>query len=49
MNVVQISEEEQEQAFQLLSAILWLGNIAFRVVENENHVAVEDNEGNSLF
>lgn len=45
MNVVQICEEDQEQAFELLSAVLWLGNITFRVVENENHVVVEDNEG----
>ncbi|KAG0602597.1 hypothetical protein M758_10G025900 [Ceratodon purpureus] len=44
MNVVQICEEDQEEAFELLSAILWLGNITFRVVENENHVVVEDNE-----
>ena len=49
MNVVQICEEDQEEAFELLSAILWLGNITFRVVENENHVVVEDNEGNSCY
>lgn len=45
MNVVQICEEDQEQAFELLSAILWLGNITFCVVEHDNHVVIEDDEG----
>jgi hypothetical protein len=46
MNVVQISKEDQEQSFEMLSAVLWLGNINFCVVEHDNHVVVEENEGN---
>ena len=46
MNVVQISKEDQEQSFEMLSAILWLGNIAFGVVEYDNHAVVDENEGN---
>lgn len=45
MNVVQISEEDQQQAFEMLSAVLWLGNITFSVVEQDNHVNVDENEG----
>ncbi|XP_024384280.1 myosin-1 isoform X2 [Physcomitrium patens] len=44
MSVVQICEEEQEQVFELLSAVLWLGNITFCVVEPDNHVVVKDKE-----
>ena len=46
MNVVQISKEDQEQSFEMLSAVLWLGNISFCVTEHDNHVVVEENEGN---
>lgn len=49
MNVVQICEEDQEQAFELLAAILWLGNVTFRVIEHDNHVEIEDNEGKSFY
>lgn len=45
MNVVQISKEDQEQSFEMLSAVLWLGNITFRVVEHDSHVVVDDNDG----
>lgn len=45
MNVVQISKEDQEQSFEMLSAVLWLGNINFRVVEHDSHAVVDDNDG----
>lgn len=45
MNVVQISKEDQAQAFEMLSAVLWIGNITFRNAENDNHVVVDENEG----
>lgn len=45
MNVVQISKEDQEQSFEMLSAVLWLGNITFRIVEHDNHVVVDDSDG----
>ncbi|MCO5570788.1 hypothetical protein L7F22_024516 [Adiantum nelumboides] len=44
MNVVQISKEDQNSAFAMLAAVLWLGNVSFSVIDNENHVAVDDNE-----
>lgn len=44
MNVVQISKEDQDSAFAMISAVLWLGNITFSVIDNENHVSVDDNE-----
>lgn len=49
LNVVQVCEEDQEQAFELLSAILWLGNVTFSVVEQENYVVIQDNEGSIYF
>lgn len=48
MDVMQISKEEQENAFAMLSAVLWLGNITFSVIDNENHVSVDDDEGESM-
>ena len=29
----------------MLAAALWLGNISFQVIDNENHVEVFTNEG----
>ncbi|EEF36593.1 myosin vIII, putative [Ricinus communis] len=40
LEIVQISKADQEQAFSMLAAILWLGNISFQVIDNENHVEV---------
>ncbi|WVZ26980.1 hypothetical protein V8G54_000011 (mitochondrion) [Vigna mungo] len=43
LDVVHISKEDQENVFAMLAAVLWLGNISFAVIDNENHVqAVED-------
>ncbi|KAL3821565.1 hypothetical protein ACJIZ3_007470 [Penstemon smallii] len=43
LNAVGISKEEQEHALEMLSAVLWLGNISFLVIDDENHVeAVAD-------
>ena len=47
MDVMQISKDDQENAFAMLSAVLWLGNITFSVIDNENHVSVNDDEGES--
>ncbi|XWS11103.1 hypothetical protein CRYUN_Cryun38cG0055000 [Craigia yunnanensis] len=38
LDIVQICKEEQEQAFAMLAAVLWLGNISFQVIDKENHV-----------
>eukprot|EP01018_Ginkgo_biloba_P035677 Gb_06924 [translate_table: standard] len=44
LNVVQITQEDQENAFRMLAAVLWLGNITFSVIDNDNHVRVDHNE-----
>lgn len=44
-----MSRENQEQAFQMLSAVLWLGNISFQVIDDENHVEVVADEGMYTF
>ncbi|KAK6931765.1 IQ motif, EF-hand binding site, partial [Dillenia turbinata] len=43
LDVVHVSKENQESVFAMLAAVLWLGNVSFNVVDNENHVEpVED-------
>lgn len=49
LDILQISKENQENAFAMLSAVLWLGNISFSVIENENHVEVVADEGIYIF
>ncbi|XP_027170682.1 myosin-2 isoform X1 [Coffea eugenioides] len=43
-NTLRIHKESQEQIFEMLAAVLWLGNISFQVIDNENHIEVVDNE-----
>ncbi|KAG1347184.1 myosin-1-like [Cocos nucifera] len=45
LDTVQIPKEDQDNAFAMLAAILWLGNIDFSVIDNENHVEVVLSEG----
>lgn len=45
LDVVHVSKEDQESVFAMLAAVLWLGNISFNVVDNENHVEVVEDEG----
>ncbi|WOK98887.1 myosin-1-like [Canna indica] len=45
MQAVHISKNDQESVFSMLAAILWLGNISFTVIDNENHVEVATDEG----
>ncbi|KAI3702898.1 hypothetical protein L6452_28651 [Arctium lappa] len=40
LDALRISYEDQERIFKLLAAVLWLGNISFEVIDNENHVEV---------
>ncbi|MBA0656289.1 hypothetical protein Goklo_008658, partial [Gossypium klotzschianum] len=43
LDIVHVSEEDQESVFAMLAAVLWLGNISFNMIDNENHVeAVAD-------
>ncbi|RDX87598.1 Myosin-1, partial [Mucuna pruriens] len=45
LDVVHISKEDQENVFAMLAAVLWLGNISFTVIDNENHVQAIEDEG----
>nr|GMD46200.1 Myosin-1 [Ipomoea batatas] len=45
LDVVHVSKEDQESVFSMLAAVLWLGNISFTVVDNENHVEPVFDEG----
>lgn len=40
LDIVLIRKEDREQTFAMLAAVLWLGNISFEVIDNENHVEV---------
>ncbi|XP_062189417.1 myosin-3-like [Phragmites australis] len=44
-DTIKISKEDQMKLFSMLAAVLWLGNISFSVIDNENHVEVVSNEG----
>ncbi|KAL3639882.1 hypothetical protein CASFOL_014850 [Castilleja foliolosa] len=44
LNTVKICEEDQEHAFEMLAAVLWLGNILFHVTDKQNHVEVVADE-----
>ncbi|KAK9268785.1 hypothetical protein L1049_000548 [Liquidambar formosana] len=44
LDVVQICKEDQEHAFAMLAAVLWLGNISFQAIDNDNHVEVVADE-----
>lgn len=48
LDAVEISKEDQMKVFSMLSALLWLGNIKFSVIDGENHVEVISNEGKFL-
>lgn len=41
MNVIGLSQEEQDQIFRMLAAVLWLGNVQFNEDENSNGAIVD--------
>ncbi|KAI5420478.1 myosin-2 [Lathyrus oleraceus] len=43
-DAVRICKEDQELIFKVLAAILWLGNISFKVTDSENHIEVVGDE-----
>ncbi|XP_057424164.1 myosin-1-like isoform X2 [Lotus japonicus] len=45
LDVVHISKGDQDNVFAMLAAVLWLGNISFTVIDNENHVQAVEDEG----
>ncbi|KAF5949106.1 hypothetical protein HYC85_015063 [Camellia sinensis] len=44
LDTVRLCKEDQDNAFEMLAAVLWLGNISFQVIDNENHVEVVADE-----
>ncbi|XP_060200404.1 myosin-2-like isoform X3 [Lycium barbarum] len=44
LNTVGIPERDQEHAFQMVAAVLWLGNITFQANSNGNNVEVVQSE-----
>ena len=46
LDVVHVSREDQESVLAMLAAVLWLGNVSFAVIDNENHVEPVADEGN---
>ncbi|KAM0898475.1 hypothetical protein ACQ4PT_021917 [Festuca glaucescens] len=40
MNIVHISKEDQDNVFAIVSAVLWLGDVSFTIIDNENHVEI---------
>ncbi|GER39217.1 myosin-related family protein [Striga asiatica] len=45
LDVVHVKKEDQDSVFAMLAAVLWLGNVTFTVVDNENHVEPVVDEG----
>lgn len=46
--MVHISKEDQNNVFAMLAAVLWLGNVSFVIIDNEDHVDVLQDEGRSV-
>lgn len=42
---IQICKEDQKNVFSMIVAVLWLGNISFSSVNDENNVQVTVDEG----
>ncbi|KAK9691440.1 hypothetical protein RND81_09G196800 [Saponaria officinalis] len=38
LDVVHVTKDDQENAFAMIAAVLWLGNVSFTVIDNDNHV-----------
>ncbi|GAB2275306.1 Myosin-1 [Dionaea muscipula] len=38
LDVVHVRKDDQQSAFAMVAAVLWLGNVSFVVTDNENHV-----------
>jgi len=49
LDVVHVSKDDQENAFAMLAAVLWLGNVSFTIIDNENHVEPVADEGKLTF
>lgn len=48
MNVVGLTQEEQDEIFKMLAVILWLGNVQFAEGDDGNSV-IGDTDGRGFF
>ncbi|KAL5993399.1 Myosin-1 [Asimina triloba] len=48
LDIVHVSKEDQENVFKMLAAVLWMGDISFTVIDNENHVEAVGDEGKAI-
>ncbi|XP_078439934.1 myosin-1-like isoform X2 [Wolffia australiana] len=46
--VIHVSKEDQYNIFAILAAILWLGNVTFRIVDDDDHVDTLNDEALSV-
>lgn len=44
LNTLGISERDQEHAFRMVAAVLWLGNITFQAIDKGNNVEIVQSE-----
>ncbi|CAH2036321.1 unnamed protein product [Thlaspi arvense] len=44
LDIVHVSKDDQESVFAMLAAVLWLGNVSFTIIDNENHVEPDPDE-----
>ncbi|KAL1567092.1 myosin-2-like isoform X2 [Salvia divinorum] len=44
LDSIRICKEDQEHAFEMVAAVLWLGNISFLVTDNQKHIEVVSDE-----
>ncbi|XP_047951601.1 myosin-2-like isoform X2 [Salvia hispanica] len=44
LDSIRICKEDQEHAFEMIAAVLWLGNISFLVTDNQKHIEVVSDE-----
>ncbi|GAA0155375.1 actin binding motor protein [Lithospermum erythrorhizon] len=45
LDVVHVSKDNQERIFAMVAAVLWLGEVSFTVIDDENHVKPVEDEG----
>ncbi|PWA75049.1 DEA(D/H)-box RNA helicase family protein [Artemisia annua] len=45
LDILHVSKEGQENVFAMLATVLWLGNVTFSVIDNQNHVEPVIDEG----
>ncbi|XP_010523208.1 PREDICTED: myosin-1-like [Tarenaya hassleriana] len=44
LDIVHVTKEDHASVFAMLAAVLWLGNVSFTIIDNENHVEPTEDE-----